>query len=299
MHVRQPGSRTCEPHADGLPAPFQSPRCCRPCPAAGFTYELCAGIVDKPGLNLAQITREEVGGWPGARSGGGAGGRAAGSRGAWARRRRSGSSGPGGGRAGGGRAEWVGSRSGSRLAGGGPACLRARHATGPGASARPARLAVGWGCCRYRCPVRPPCCARSHAQHGARRPRPAPPQILEECGYDVPLDRIRPVTSYLSGAPRRAALPCAPRRAAPAHRPRSPAWPSSSQAHAARRAACPCPALPCRHVRAAIGISGSRQTIFAAEVDDSQAVAPAAAGGGLRDHGEAIEVRLPGRGAVV
>jgi hypothetical protein len=24
-------------------------------------------------------------------------------------------------------------------------------------------------------------------------------QILEECGYDVPLDRIHPVTSYLSG----------------------------------------------------------------------------------------------------
>lgn len=44
--------------------------------------------------------------------------------------------------------------------------------------------------------------------------------------------------------------------------------------------------------RAAIGISGSRQTIFAAEVDDSLAVAPAAGGGGLRDHGEAIEVRL-------
>lgn len=42
---------------------------------------------------------------------------------------------------------------------------------------------------------------------------------------------------------------------------------------------------------AAIGISGSRQTIFAAEVDDSQAVGADAGGGGLRDHGEAIEVR--------
>lgn len=29
-------------------------------PAAGFTYELCAGIIDKPGLDLKQITREEV-----------------------------------------------------------------------------------------------------------------------------------------------------------------------------------------------------------------------------------------------
>jgi hypothetical protein len=28
--------------------------------AAGFTYELCAGIIDKPGLDLKQITREEV-----------------------------------------------------------------------------------------------------------------------------------------------------------------------------------------------------------------------------------------------
>lgn len=26
-------------------------------------------------------------------------------------------------------------------------------------------------------------------------------QIMEECGFDVPLDRIHPVTSYLSGAP--------------------------------------------------------------------------------------------------
>lgn len=32
-------------------------------PAAGFTYELCAGIVDKPGLNLKQITQEEVRRW--------------------------------------------------------------------------------------------------------------------------------------------------------------------------------------------------------------------------------------------
>ncbi len=28
--------------------------------AVGFTYELCAGIVDKPGLDLAQITKEEA-----------------------------------------------------------------------------------------------------------------------------------------------------------------------------------------------------------------------------------------------
>ena len=53
-------------------------------------------------------------------------------------------------------------------------------------------------------------------------------QILEECGYDVPLAAIHRVTSYIS----------------------------------------------------AIGISGSRQTIFAAEVDDGMAAA--AGGGGLR-----------------
>ena len=36
--------------------------CACACPAAvGFTYELCAGIIDKPGLDLQQITREEVG----------------------------------------------------------------------------------------------------------------------------------------------------------------------------------------------------------------------------------------------
>jgi hypothetical protein len=46
--------------------------------------------------------------------------------------------------------------------------------------------------------------------------------------------------------------------------------------------------LACLRLPAAIGISGSRQTIFAAEVDD--AMAAAAGGGGLRDHGEAIEV---------
>lgn len=91
----------------------------RPALAVGFTYELCAGIVDKPGLDLQQITKEE---------------------------------------------------------------------------------------------------------------------IYEECGYDVPKDSIHLVTSYLS----------------------------------------------------AIGISGSRQTIFAAEVKESMAVQ--AGGGGLMDHGEAIEV---------
>ena len=36
-------------------------------PAVGFTYELCAGIIDKPGLDLQQITREEVGWLPGLR----------------------------------------------------------------------------------------------------------------------------------------------------------------------------------------------------------------------------------------
>ncbi|EFN53752.1 hypothetical protein CHLNCDRAFT_58436 [Chlorella variabilis] len=91
----------------------------KPALSAGFTYELCAGIIDKPGLDLKQITREE---------------------------------------------------------------------------------------------------------------------ILEECGFDVPLASIHLVTSYLS----------------------------------------------------AIGISGSRQTIFAAQVDDSMAVQEG--GGGLKDHGEAIEV---------
>ena len=35
-----------------------------PCLAVGFTYELCAGIIDKPGLDLQQITREEVGRLP-------------------------------------------------------------------------------------------------------------------------------------------------------------------------------------------------------------------------------------------
>jgi UDP-sugar diphosphatase len=41
----------------------------------------------------------------------------------------------------------------------------------------------------------------------------------------------------------------------------------------------------------AVGISGSRQTIFAAEVDDSMLAVPKdGVGGGLADHGEAIEV---------
>lgn len=31
--------------------------------SVGFTYELCAGIVDKPGLPLTKIMQEEVGGW--------------------------------------------------------------------------------------------------------------------------------------------------------------------------------------------------------------------------------------------
>lgn len=41
---------------------------------------------------------------------------------------------------------------------------------------------------------------------------------------------------------------------------------------------------------AAIGISGSTQSIFAAEIDDSMAAR--SGGGGLEDHGEAIEVRF-------
>ena len=41
----------------------------------------------------------------------------------------------------------------------------------------------------------------------------------------------------------------------------------------------------------AVGISGSRQTIFAAEVDDSMLAVPQdGVGGGLSEHGEAIEV---------
>lgn len=44
---------------------------------------------------------------------------------------------------------------------------------------------------------------------------------------------------------------------------------------------------------AAIGISGSTQSIFAAEIDDSMAAR--SGGGGLEDHGEAIEVHLSWR----
>lgn len=40
----------------------------------------------------------------------------------------------------------------------------------------------------------------------------------------------------------------------------------------------------------AVGISGSRQTIFAADVDDSMLVRGDGSGGGLAEHGEAIEV---------
>ncbi|CAG9463436.1 unnamed protein product [Pedinophyceae sp. YPF-701] len=60
-------------------------------------------------------------------------------------------------------------------------------------------------------------------------------EVLEECGYDVPLASIKPLTSFIS----------------------------------------------------AIGISGSRQAIFYAEVDDAQKVAD---GGGTDADGEAIEV---------
>ena len=76
----------------------------------------------------------------------------------------------------------------------------------------------------------------------------------------------------------------------------------SSQPSAFRAARSPCLAVsilqytrlnvtpsppPAPH--AAIGISGSTQSIFAAEIDDSMAVR--SGGGGLEDHGEAIEVR--------
>lgn len=76
-------------------------------------------------------------------------------------------------------------------------------------------------------------------------------EILEEVGYDVPIDRIRKVTGFLT----------------------------------------------------AVGISGARQTIFAAEIDegmlpaslqrqdgDSLLASDAGHGGGVSDHGEAIEV---------
>jgi UDP-sugar diphosphatase len=77
-------------------------------------------------------------------------------------------------------------------------------------------------------------------------------EILEEVGYDVPLKSIRKVTTFLS----------------------------------------------------AVGISGARQVIFAADVDDSMAVVDgcgdedgsagnnnnSVVGGGLAEHGEAIEV---------
>lgn len=67
-------------------------------------------------------------------------------------------------------------------------------------------------------------------------------EIFEEVGFDVPVEKIRKVTGFIS----------------------------------------------------AVGISGARQTIFAAEVDDS--MLPESVrddgnhGGGLADHGEAIEV---------
>jgi UDP-sugar diphosphatase len=63
-------------------------------------------------------------------------------------------------------------------------------------------------------------------------------EVLEEAGFDVPLERVRRVTSFVS----------------------------------------------------AVGISGARQTVFAAEVDDWMLVAPGAGAGGLAEHGEAIEV---------
>lgn len=63
-------------------------------------------------------------------------------------------------------------------------------------------------------------------------------EILEETGYDIPADKIRKLTSFLS----------------------------------------------------AVGISGSQQTIFYAEVDEGQRAETGAGGGGLAHHGEAIEV---------
>lgn len=64
-----------------------------------------------------------------------------------------------------------------------------------------------------------------------------------------------------------------------------PAW----CARAAQSHTCVPLCLPFTLVFAAIGISGSTQSIFAAEIDDSMAVR--SGGGGLEDHGEAIEVR--------
>lgn len=64
-------------------------------------------------------------------------------------------------------------------------------------------------------------------------------EVLEETGFTVPLEKVRKVTSFLS----------------------------------------------------AVGISGSRQTIFAAEVDSTMAAGSMVGeGGGLAEHGEAIEV---------
>lgn len=112
-------------------------------------------------------------------------------------------------------------------------------------------------------------------------------QILEECGYDVQATAIQPVTSYLSGT----WAPAACKRGSTL-RLRSLSQPRRRGAVRART----CPSRPPIHPLlaralppAAIGISGSRQTIFAAEVDDSMAVG-AGGGGGLQDHGEAIEV---------
>lgn len=95
----------------------------------------------------------------------------------------------------------------------------------------------------------------------------------------MPLDRIHPVTSYLSGAMGGRTA------AARTLLPRAAEGPST-----ARLTHC-CP--PCHCAAAAIGISGSRQSIFAAEIDDGMALP--AGGGGLRDHGEAIEVAAAAR----
>lgn len=143
-------------------------------------------------------------------------------------------------------------------------------------------------------------------------------QIMEECGYDVPLERIHPVTSYLSGwtgVGNNTAQAGAPVRqpARAGSSMRALARPAQHSRHARARTEQPVcllsslactsdtvhtwfPPTPAPYTcSAAIGISGSTQSIFAAEIDDSMAAR--SGGGGLEDHGEAIEVHPSWRGA--